>query len=128
MIPALIRALEGLDFGSTVVRASQVPANALKRVVAVPGHPVVVYIDPPYNGVTSYGRDQMNRVEVCLAARAWAKVGAHVIVSEREPVEELVGDAHGWHAQLLKKATQDTSPFRGKHEEWVTCSALIPTF
>ena len=113
MVPSLIRVLEsynGLDPSFTALRQSAFhPKGRITK-------PYLVYLDPPYEGSTAYPGGSMTRDQVIALARAWHDAGAAVIVSEAEPLEELVG----WRSQRLYKGRDDTSPFRGKQEEWIT--------
>jgi hypothetical protein len=80
-----------------------------------------VFIDPPYVGTTGYGHD-LPRSEVVALARRWAEAGAGVMVSEAEPIPELVAD--GWHARDIahaRKGQQRT--FSRQQREVVTMSA-----
>jgi hypothetical protein len=54
---------------------------------------VLIYIDPPYSGTTGYAH-LFPRGAVVAVARRWAEAGAHVVISEAEPIPELVAD--GW--------------------------------
>ncbi len=54
---------------------------------------VLVYIDPPYLNTTGYAH-KFDRAAVVAVARRWAEAGAHVVISEAEPIPELVAD--GW--------------------------------
>jgi hypothetical protein len=80
---------------------------------------VVEYIDPPYAGVTPYPGAHLQRgtvVEMALAAR---RRGATVLVSEAEPIAELI--EQGWAARELRTGrSSGTSPFKSKKGEWVT--------
>jgi len=55
---------------------------------------VLCYIDPPYAGTTGYAH-LFPRSAVVAVARRWAEAGAHVVISEAEPIPELIAD--GWH-------------------------------
>ena len=54
---------------------------------------VLVYLDPPYLNTTGYAHE-FDRAAVVAVARRWAEAGAHVVISEAEPIPELVAD--GW--------------------------------
>ncbi len=74
------------------------PASVLcGRAEDVPTPPdcsrVLVYIDPPYKDTTGYAHE-FDRAAVVAVARRWAEAGAHVVISEAEPIPELVTD--GW--------------------------------
>jgi hypothetical protein len=79
----------------------------------------LVYLDPPYVGTTGYGAE-LSRADVVRLALEWADAGAAVIVSEAEPVAELV--QLGWAAVEL--AERNARAFRfGDRQEFVTFRA-----
>ncbi len=80
----------------------------------------VVYLDPPYQGTTGYAAD-LPREEVLALARRWRGQGALVMVSEAEPLEELV--AEGWHQVDLTDGSQTGGNLGRIRTEWVTMSA-----
>jgi hypothetical protein len=55
---------------------------------------VLCFLDPPYSGTTGYAH-LFPREAVVAVARRWAEAGAHVVISEAEPLPELIED--GWH-------------------------------
>jgi hypothetical protein len=55
---------------------------------------VLCHIDPPYLNTTGYAHG-FDRAAVVAVARRWADAGAHVVISEAEPIPELIED--GWH-------------------------------
>jgi xanthine dehydrogenase molybdopterin-binding subunit B len=78
---------------------SPIPATVVcGRAEDVPTPPdcsrVLCYIDPPYLNTTGYAHG-FDRAAVVAVARRWADAGAHVVISEAEPIPELVAD--GWH-------------------------------
>lgn len=81
---------------------------------------IVVYIDPDYASSTGYPNGSFPREDVVTTALHWADRDALVLVSEAEPVSELVG--LGWTARQLEAKKGHTSPFKGKKSEWVTVS------
>jgi hypothetical protein len=120
MVPSLIRVLRSYDLRPVRLTGGQ-------RGAAPPDGPLtgptVVYLDPPYVDSTRYPNGRLSRDEVVSLARAWHQAGARVLISEGEAVSELV--AEGWQAVCLTAGRGDrgdTSPFRGKQPEWVTCS------
>ncbi len=121
MIPSLIRVLEGYGerFGTEATVQSR-RAVAAAPTAGVAG-PTFVYIDPPYLETTAYPNGKMSREEVVALALAWHEAGAAVVVSEADPLPALVEE--GWQTAQLYSGRQDTSPFRGKQEEWVTFAA-----
>lgn len=77
-----------------------------------------VYIDPPYVGTTGYAHD-LPRAEVVRLARLWRHAGAHVAISEAEPIAELVAD--GWHAhELTAERVGQKRTFSKQQREWLT--------
>jgi hypothetical protein len=78
-----------------------------------------VYIDPPYVGTTKYAHDDLPRAEVVRLARLWRDAGAHVAISEAEPIAELVAD--GWHAhELTAERVGQKRTFSKQQREWLT--------
>ena len=93
---------------ATKVKPAQLPAGAW------------VYIDPPYVGTTGYAHD-LPRSEVLRLARLWHQAGAHVAISEAEPLAELV--AEGWHAHCLaRERIGQKRTFSKQQAEWLTLS------
>ena len=81
---------------------------------------VVVYIDPPYQDTTGYAHD-LPRSEWVPVVRRWQEAGAMVVVSEAEPIPELMED--GWHAVRIdgeRKGQKRT--FSKQQAEWLTMS------
>jgi hypothetical protein len=117
MIPSLVSVLEGYDLHPARVTSARRPAEP----PAGPMDGAVVYLDPPYEGATLYPDGGLSRAEVAALAVAWQAAGALVLVSESAPVEELC--RLGWRAVRLYEGRDDTSPFRGKQEEWLTVGA-----
>ena len=119
MIPSLIRVLESYDttldpdarISSHRGPATQ-PETSAER--------TLVYIDPPYRATTAYPNGTLSRDQVVALALAWHSAGATVLVSEAEPLDALV--SAGWQTHQLYAGRQDSSPFRGKQQEWVTFS------
>ena len=92
------------------------------RVVDPPQLPpgVVVYIDPPYLGTTGYAH-AFPRSEWLPVVRRWAEAGALVVVSEAEPIPELV--AEGWHAvEITGERKGQKRTFSKQQREWLTMS------
>jgi len=110
MVPGLIRVLESYDTTLADVAVSTSPEFCGSR--------VLVYLDPPYRGSTRYPCGDLPRHEVVAMARTCAEAGWTVLVSEAEPIGELVAD--GWSVERINAGRADTSPFRGKNPEWVT--------
>jgi len=79
-----------------------------------------VYIDPPYVGTTGYAHD-LPRAEVVRLAWLWHEAGAHVCISEAEPIAELVAD--GWHVhELTAERVGQKRTFSKQQREWLTMS------
>jgi hypothetical protein len=111
MVPSLIGVLRGLKLRDVDVEARQEaaapPTGAASR--------TLVYLDPPYADSTRYPDGSMDRDEVVALAAAWRFAGAAVMVSEQHGVP-----IPSWSRGLLNAGRQDTSPFRGKQQEWLT--------
>lgn len=117
MVPSLIGALRGYDallpIPTTGVRGPAMPpTTSVER--------TLVYLDPPYANSTRYPMGNLDRPGLVALATAWHEAGATVVISEGEPVGELV--ALGWRQTLLDGGRKDTSRFRGKQAEWLTTS------
>jgi len=81
---------------------------------------VVVYIDPPYVNCTGYAH-AFPRSEWIPVVRRWQEAGAMVVVSEAEPIPDLMAD--GWHAVRIdgeRKGQKRT--FSKQQAEWLTMS------
>ena len=90
------------------VEPSQLPAG------------VVVYIDPPYENTTGYAH-AFPRSEWLPIVRRWAEAGALVVVSEAEPIPELM--AEGWHAvEITGERKGQKRTFSKQQREWLTMS------
>jgi len=93
------RGLTPRDFGRRIDALPHLPASILPD--ALPLHPpqlpegTVVYADPSYVGTTSYA-DNLSRADVVMLARRWHTAGARVVISEAEPIPELI--EAGWYA------------------------------
>jgi len=81
---------------------------------------VVVYIDPPYRGTTGYAH-AFARSEWLPVVRRWAAAGALVVVSEAEPIDDLLDD--GWHAvEITGERVGQKRTFSKQQREWLTMS------
>jgi hypothetical protein len=119
MIPSLLRILRDYDRAlvDVAVDARCAPAGTPSE-LQLRGR-VLVYLDPPYVESTSYPDGQLTRGEVVALAHAWRERGAAVIISEQHSLE-----LPGWRRGLLSTGRDDSSPFRGKQQEWVTYAAV----
>ena len=80
----------------------------------------IAYMDPPYVGTTGYGSD-LPREEVITIARTWADAGAWVVISEAEPIPELVAD--GWSkVEITWTRKGGARTFSKQQREWLTLS------
>ena len=80
----------------------------------------VAYMDPPYQGTTGYGAD-LPREEVVAIARKWAEAGAWVVISEAEPIPELVAD--GWsQVEITWTRKGQRRTFSRQQREFLTLS------
>ena len=117
MVPSLIRVLQGyecqIDASVSVVVHPHEARPPTERVANT-----LVYLDPPYEGSTAYPNGSLQMTEVCTLAEAWRRSGAAVMVSEQRGVPLA-----SWSRERLYAGRDDTSPFRGKQEEWVTWTA-----
>lgn len=117
MIPSLARVLKEYDRSlcdDVDVVSLRVAANVPERLDGE----TLVYLDPPYVDSTRYPDGEMSRAEVVRLARRWTDLGAAVMISEQHAL-----DVPGWERRLLSRGRDDTSPFRGKQQEWVTLRA-----
>lgn len=123
MIPSLVKTLRSYSglVEPEQLECRQTGAQApLERCM----EKTIVYLDPPYAGSTAYPDAALDRAGVVALARAWDEAGALVMISEGVAVVELVQE--GWNKYNIYAGRQDTSPFRGKQEEWVTLSPRWP--
>jgi site-specific DNA-adenine methylase len=131
MIGSLIGVLESLEKRLTLVEQTGLAYNEVTSVVGAQGaarepsevcqRPTLVYLDPPYQDSTNYPCGTFTRGELLSLARTWRAAGASIILSESEPIEELVRE--GWNKEQLVGMAQGDSPFKrsgAKGEEWVT--------
>jgi hypothetical protein len=119
MIPSLIATLESYDVLPEVA-VTGICGRARKPWCEVK-QPTLVYLDPNYQGSTSYPNGEMDRQEVLERARGYHTSGASVMVSEAEPLEELISQV--WSSKCIDEGRKDSSRFRGQQEEWVTYTA-----
>ena len=100
-----------------------VPATIADDARTVPTPPrlpagTVAYIDPPYKGTTGYAH-AFPRSEWLPVVRRWAAAGARCMVSEAEPIPELVAD--GWHAvEITAMRRGQKRTFSKQKREFVT--------
>jgi hypothetical protein len=80
----------------------------------------IAYMDPPYVGTTGYAAD-LPRADVVGLARRWSDAGAWVVISEAEPIADLVAD--GWHAvEITAGRVGQKRTFSRQQREWLTMS------
>ena len=118
----------GGEFADPVERLAEgwdlpeLPATVLVEAVEPPRLPEGswVYIDPPYQGTTGYAHD-LPREEVVRLARLWREAGAHVCISEAEPIPDLV--AEGWHVvEITGDRKGQKRTFSKQKREFLTMS------
>ena len=81
---------------------------------------VVVYIDPPYVNCTGYAH-AFSRSEWVPIVRRWKEAGAMVVVSEAEPIPELMAD--GWYSVRIDGERRGQKrTFSKQQAEWLTMS------
>ena len=100
----------------------ELPATVLVEAVEPPRLPEGswVYIDPPYQGTTGYAHD-LPREEVVRLARLWREAGAHVCISEAEPIPDLVDE--GWHVvEITGDRKGQKRTFSKQKREFLTMS------
>jgi len=101
---------------------SELPATVLVEAVEPPRLPEGswVYIDPPYQNTTGYAHD-LPREEVVRLARLWREAGAHVCISEAEPIPDLVDE--GWHVvEITGDRKGQKRTFSKQKREFLTMS------
>jgi hypothetical protein len=118
----------GGEFADPVERLAEgwdlpeLPATVLVEAVEPPRLPEGswVYMDPPYQGTTGYAHD-LPREEVVRLARLWREAGAHVCISEAEPIPDLV--AEGWHVvEITGDRKGQKRTFSKQKREFLTMS------
>jgi hypothetical protein len=113
-VPSMIRVLGALSPTGT---CTSTQSETLPEVEG----PTLAFIDPPYLGTTKYPDGHMGRDEVVYLALRLQARGATVLVSEAEPIPELV--AQGWPTLQLG-VKKGASPFQTTkdtpRQEWVT--------
>jgi hypothetical protein len=81
---------------------------------------VLVYMDGPYENTTGYA-NVFARNEQVATIRRWSDAGARCMVSEAEPIPELMAD--GWHAvEITAMRVGQKRTFSKQQSEWVTCN------
>jgi hypothetical protein len=112
----------GQEAGLWDALCGDLPATVLDGATDPPTVPpgTIVYCDPPYLNTTGYASD-LPRAEVVRLARAWADAGAWVVISEQEPIPELMAD--GWHAvDITDTRRGQKRTFSKQQREWLTLS------
>lgn len=113
MVPSLLRVLK--DYERMLLDIDVDTRCEDASVLAEVDGAILVYLDPPYIESTRYPDGQMTRAEVVRLAQSWAERGASVMVSEQHSLE-----LPGWRRERLSTGRDDSSPFRGKQQEWIT--------
>ena len=113
MLPGMIKTLSKLSLVPMVFNSGRYLKKPIDNVKNT-----VVYLDPPYQGSTKYPDGDLSRQEVIDLALAWYHVGATVLISEAEPISNLIG----WKQICISSAKESKNSFRSKKEEWVTIS------
>ena len=88
----------------------------------------VCYMDPPYLGTTPYAAD-LPRADVVALARRWAAAGAVVVISEAEPIPELVAEGW-WKVRIDGERVGQKRTFSKQQAEWLTLNrapAWVPS-
>ncbi len=93
---------------------------------AIPPERRVVYIDPPYRGTTAYLGDVRPPTRAAVVRRALRahEWGATVLVSEGEPIAELV--ELGWEVRELRGPPDNSVAGWSRVGEFVTMSPRGP--
>ncbi len=121
MVPSLLKVLRSMkDLSWPMGRTLSLQGSAREIPISPCAGRTVIYIDPPYASTTGYPNGALPRPIVAQISKDWHAAGAIVMVSEAEPIEELV--AMGWTAKCLRGAPTDEKPFQIKGAEWVTIS------
>ena len=115
---------ERSGIASRLTEAPNLPATIADdaREVDPPQLPpgVVAYIDPPYQGTTGYAH-LFPRAEWLPVVRRWRDAGALVVVSEAEPIPELM--SAGWHSVRIDGERRGQKrTFSKQQAEWLTMS------
>lgn len=127
LIPSLIRQLETGWKSPEFVMFDSIDAMKLlplyvnrKLPFPISAIPWVVYLDGPYMDSTVYPGGSMPRDSIVAFAECMYTLGATVIVSEAEPIDQL--EYLGWETRCIKNPPGHNAPFRAKGAEWLTIS------
>lgn len=126
MLPALVEMLEamdGLKWPECFVGSAFDLEELLIDCDLFDGDPTsqVDYIDPPYVRTTGFnGGHTLSREAVVRFARERHAWGAFVLISEGEPIMELVDE--GWEKRLLRGPPKNKVAGWSRVGEWVTLS------
>jgi hypothetical protein len=85
----------------------------------IPG--ALCYLDPPYDGVTQGYGHTLTRKEVLALGTRWNSAGAHVYISEAEPLPLT-----GWHHLELSPPRGRGRTFSRQQREFLTISPAAP--
>jgi len=115
-LPTLIRRLESYTSLPWVIASDQ-DARTFPNKADFIGPEDLVYLDPNYRGSTGYANG-LSRAGVVKLGHHWAAQGATVVISEAEPIEELLG----WEKVSLEGKFTGQTPknFAKKRVEWIT--------
>lgn len=117
MVGSLIETIRRLpEFGPTIA-VHEGPIEETLEMLPGMG-PSLVYIDPPYRGVTGYGHqlERAHLVELVLDGMR-EHPQAFWAISEAEPLDHLF---HGASSFLIGDPSDKANPFKGKQPEWLT--------
>jgi site-specific DNA-adenine methylase len=113
MIPGLIKRLEKNDLKIPLTHFGDFLHKPTEQI-----YNTVVYLDPPYLGVTKYPDGDLSRQELVDLSISWYEAGATVLVSESEIIKEL----RGWNVICISDAKKNKSSFKNKKAEFVMIS------
>jgi hypothetical protein len=117
-IPSMLKRLEGMtaDAARIIQRAPADPHGDGEGDAQSP-YARLELIDPPYVDTSKYPH-AFSRERVVQRARAQRANGWAGMVTETEPIRELLGD--GWGCEEITKTRNGASPVRSKKREFVT--------
>lgn len=127
-LPSLIRRLQRPWWGNVTLGVSTFAGMSATSVVEKLAYKyetherprTLIYIDPPYQGTTSYPGARLGRPDLVSMAQRLEEMGFRVLISELEPVEPLTHQ--GWLSQQIAGPSNGDAPIRSKSPEFVTYS------